>query len=224
MLTMEMGPAGAAAVTHTTIASQLGDLTVVARGGIVVGLYFPATGIGRTRPASALAATSASTPSATRSASTSPATGRASTVPVATNGDEYQERVWSLVRQIPYGETATYGDLARQLGDGTTPQEVGAAVGQEPGLPSRPVPSRRRCAAGKLTGYAGGLSRKRFLLDLEAEVAGRAEQAVLRWALTLPTVRASTRRDRQATLRRGGLTSRPDRAASMPSPGRPDRR
>ena len=41
MLTMDKGPAGAAAVTHTTIASQVGNLTVVARGGIVVGLYFP---------------------------------------------------------------------------------------------------------------------------------------------------------------------------------------
>ena len=94
-------------------------------------------------------------------------------MPVATNGDEHEERVWSLVRQIPYGETATYGDLARQLGDGTTPQEVGAAVGRNPVCLL--VPCHRVVGAGgRLTGYAGGLVRKRFLLDLEAEVTGRA--------------------------------------------------
>jgi methylated-DNA-[protein]-cysteine S-methyltransferase len=97
------------------------------------------------------------------------------TMPVAANGDEYQERVWLLVRQIPYGETATYGDLARQLGDGTTPQEVGTAVGRNPVCLL--VPCHRVVGAGgRLTGYAGGLTRKRFLLDLEAEAGGRASR------------------------------------------------
>ena len=74
--------------------------------------------------------------------------------------------------QIPYGETATYGDLARQLGDGTSPQEVGTAVGRNPVC--LVVPCHRVVGAGgKLTGYAGGLARKRFLVDLEAEVSGR---------------------------------------------------
>ena len=95
--------------------------------------------------------------------------------PLATNGDEYQERVWSLVRQIPYGETVTYGDLAGQLGGGTTPQEVGAAVGRNPVCLL--VPCHRVVGAGgKLTGYAGGLARKRLLLDLEAEVGRRASR------------------------------------------------
>ena len=96
-------------------------------------------------------------------------------VPIATGGDEYQERVWDLVRQIPYGETATYGDLARRLGNGTTPQEVGTAVGRNPVCLL--VPCHRVVGAGgKLTGYAGGLARKQFLLDLEADVAGRASR------------------------------------------------
>jgi methylated-DNA-[protein]-cysteine S-methyltransferase len=77
-----------------------------------------------------------------------------------------------LVRRIPYGETITYGDLALQLGNGTNPQEVGAAVGRNPVCLL--VPCHRVVGAGgKLTGYAGGLARKRFLLDLEAEVVGR---------------------------------------------------
>ena len=48
------------------------------------------------------------------------------------HGDEFQERIWDLVRQNPYGETVTDGELARNLGDGTTAQEVGAAVGRNP--------------------------------------------------------------------------------------------
>lgn len=70
------------------------------------------------------------------------------------------------MRQVPYGETLTYGQLARELGDGTTPQEVGAAVGRNP--LSILVPCHRIVGStGKLTGYAGGLQRKQFLLDLE---------------------------------------------------------
>ena len=96
-------------------------------------------------------------------------------VPIVTGGDEYQERVWDLVRQIPYGETATYGDLARRLGNGTTPHEVGTAVGRNPVCLL--VPCHRVVGAGgKLTGDAGGLARKQFLLDLEADVAGRASR------------------------------------------------
>ncbi len=71
-----------------------------------------------------------------------------------------------LICQVPYGETSTYGQLARDLGYGTTPQEVGATVGRNP--LSILVPCHRVIGStGKLTGYAGGLRRKQFLLDLE---------------------------------------------------------
>lgn len=90
---------------------------------------------------------------------------------MCTNGDGFQESVWSLVGEIPYGETATYGELARRLG-AATPKEVGAAVGRNPTCLL--VPCHRVVGTGgKLTGYAGGLERKRFLLDLEAEVTER---------------------------------------------------
>lgn len=167
-----MGQVGTGAVTHTTIDSKLGDLTVVARGGAVVGLYFPghwyrpdSTNFG---PDSDLGF------DAVRDQVGQYLSGERQEldVPVVTNGDEYQERTWALIRQIPYGGTTTYGDIARQLGDGTTPQDVGAAVGRNPVCLL--VPCHRVVGAGgKLTGYAGGLARKGFLLDLEAEVVAR---------------------------------------------------
>ena len=160
-------------MTHTTIASELGDLTVVARGGTVVGVYFPGHWY---RPDSSSFGSRRDIGfEAVRDQIAEYLAGdrQVFEVPVAANGDEYQERVWSLVRQIPYGETVTYGDLARQLGGGTTPQDVGAAVGRNPVCLI--VPCHRVVGVGgKLTGYAGGVTGKRFLLNLEAEVSGRA--------------------------------------------------
>jgi methylated-DNA-[protein]-cysteine S-methyltransferase len=74
--------------------------------------------------------------------------------------------VWTLLEEIPYGGTTTYGSLAEKLGDRSLAQEVGRAVGHNP--LSVIVPCHRVVGKdGKLTGYAGGLRRKRFLLDLE---------------------------------------------------------
>lgn len=85
---------------------------------------------------------------------------------LAPRGREFQQRVWNLVRQVPYGDTVTYGALACRLGPEVTAQQVGAAVGRNPLCVF--VPCHRVVGAGgKLTGYAGGLARKRFLLDLE---------------------------------------------------------
>jgi methylated-DNA-[protein]-cysteine S-methyltransferase len=172
MLTVDHGSIGMGALMHSTIASKLGDLTVVVREGAVVGLYFRRHWY---RPDSASFGTCSGVGfGALRDQISEYLAGdrQEFEVPAATNGDEYQERVWSLVRRIPYGETITYGDLALQLGNGTNPQEVGAAVGRNPVCLL--VPCHRVVGAGgKLTGYAGGLARKRFLLDLEAEVVGR---------------------------------------------------
>ena len=67
---------------------------------------------------------------------------------------------------MPYGQTTTYGDLARRLGPGTDPRDVGAAVGRNPLCIIIPC-HRVIGSTGKLTGYAGGLSRKRALLEIE---------------------------------------------------------
>jgi methylated-DNA-[protein]-cysteine S-methyltransferase len=85
-------------------------------------------------------------------------------------GAPFQKQVWDALLRIPYGETASYGEIARELGHPTASRAVGAANGRNP--IAIVVPCHRVIGAnGSLTGYAGGLDRKRALLDLEA---GRA--------------------------------------------------
>jgi methylated-DNA-[protein]-cysteine S-methyltransferase len=87
-------------------------------------------------------------------------------LPLKANGTDFDRRVWELIAEIPYGQTTTYGDLARDLGAGTDPRDVGAAVGRNP--LSIVIPCHRVIGStGKLTGYAGGLERKRALLQIE---------------------------------------------------------
>ena len=88
------------------------------------------------------------------------------TVPVAAQGTPFQRRVWSALAEIPHGETLSYGALAARLGQPGGAQAVGAANGQNP--VAVVVPCHRVVGAdGALVGYAGGLERKRALLDLE---------------------------------------------------------
>jgi len=94
-------------------------------------------------------------------------------LPVAPAGEPSRQRVWDLLADIAYGQTITYGELAAKLADGTTAYEVGQAVGRNP--LSIIVPCHRVVGKnGTLTGYAGGLKRKRFLLDLEEPVPAAA--------------------------------------------------
>lgn len=88
-------------------------------------------------------------------------------LPLANDGTEFQKKVWAELRRIPYGETASYGDIARRLGyEPGISRAVGAANGANP-IPIV-VPCHRVIGAnGSLTGYAGGLDRKKTLLDLE---------------------------------------------------------
>ncbi len=94
---------------------------------------------------------------------------------IAGRGDEFERSVWRLIDRIPYGETVTYGEMARELGDIALARRVGQAVGHNP--ISILVPCHRVVGAdGNLTGYAGGLERKRFLLELEEpEAADRGQ-------------------------------------------------
>ena len=92
-------------------------------------------------------------------------------VPLAAHGSPFQRAVWNAIAAVAYGETISYAELARRVGGQAGPRAVGAATGQNPiGII---VPCHRIVGSnGSLTGYAGGLERKRALLALEAEHAG----------------------------------------------------
>jgi methylated-DNA-[protein]-cysteine S-methyltransferase len=90
-------------------------------------------------------------------------------LPLAMHGTEFQRGVWSELLKIPYGETTSYGELACRLGQPKASRAVGLANGRNP--ISIIVPCHRVVGAnGTLTGYGGGLPRKRWLLDHEAGV------------------------------------------------------
>ncbi|MDX1891546.1 methylated-DNA--[protein]-cysteine S-methyltransferase [Mycolicibacterium sp. 050158] len=81
-------------------------------------------------------------------------------------GTEFQRRVWAALTTIPYGETRSYGEIARQIGSPGASRAVGLANGHNP--ISIIVPCHRVIGAnGGLTGYGGGLERKKHLLDME---------------------------------------------------------
>lgn len=87
-------------------------------------------------------------------------------------GSAFEKRVWQAVANIPFSETRTYLDIAKELGDAGASRAVGSANGKNPILLL--VPCHRVIgSAGALTGYAGGLERKRFLLTHEQKVAGK---------------------------------------------------
>jgi len=151
---------------HTRIETELGELTLVADGDKLTGLYFPQH---RYPPAETGDHVTGDAFFATVAAELDGyLAGWRTTfgVPVEFTGDPFQRAVWSRLTWIPYGQRITYGDIAAELGNPALAQAVGQAVGHNP--VSIIVPCHRVVGSdGKLTGYAGGLHRKQFLLDLE---------------------------------------------------------
>lgn len=93
-------------------------------------------------------------------------------LPTATSGTVFQRKMWDALRKIPAGTTLTYGMFARRLKRPTAIRAVGAANGANP--ISIVVPCHRLIGAdGRLTGYGGGLDRKRWLIDHEQKFAAR---------------------------------------------------
>jgi methylated-DNA-[protein]-cysteine S-methyltransferase len=94
-------------------------------------------------------------------------------LPLEMIGTGFQQRVWRLLLEIPYGETRSYGEIAARIGDVKAVRAVGAANGRNP--IAIVVPCHRVIGAnGKLVGYGGGLGMKRMLLHLEAEFRAAA--------------------------------------------------
>ena len=98
-------------------------------------------------------------------------------LPLKPEGTGFQQTVWNELTRIPFGHTITYGELARRIGNPDAPRAVGLANGKNP--ISIIVPCHRVIgASGTLTGYGGGLDRKKWLLEHEGVALG-ANQAVL---------------------------------------------
>lgn len=89
-------------------------------------------------------------------------------LPLKPKGTPFQLRVWRALREIPYGETSTYGEIAKRIGNDKACRAVGMANNRNP--IAIIVPCHRVIGAGgSLTGYAGGLDKKEFLLNFEAQ-------------------------------------------------------
>ena len=103
---------------------------------------------------------------------------RAFEVGVGAAGTEFQQRAWQVLRSIPYGETISYGEQARRLGNPRAVRAVGGANGRNPvGII---VPCHRVIGAdGSLTGFGGGVDVKRWLLDHEQAVLHALPQAAV---------------------------------------------
>jgi methylated-DNA-[protein]-cysteine S-methyltransferase len=158
--------------THTLVESPIGDLTLVNTEGVLSGLYMRG---GRAPKGAGLGErTSTGLEQAVEELGAYfGGTRREFTVTTAAKGDDFQHRVWKLVSQIAYGETRSYGDIARDLGDPALARAVGLANARNP--ISIVVPCHRFVGSdGSLTGYAGGFERKRYLLALETPVEDRA--------------------------------------------------
>jgi methylated-DNA-[protein]-cysteine S-methyltransferase len=162
---------------HTVVDSPVGPLTLVATDGALAGLYMDDQ---RHRPAGEAFGEreefGAPDPTPLREAADQLEdyfAGRRTVfdVPVAFAGTPFQNRVWAALREIPFGETLSYGELAERVGRPGAARAVGLANGRNPiGIV---VPCHRVVGGGgSLTGYGGGLARKRYLLDLERRVRG----------------------------------------------------
>jgi methylated-DNA-[protein]-cysteine S-methyltransferase len=152
--------------THTVLDSPVGPLTLVAADGVLTGLYMDRQ---RHRPEEHTFGERDPAPfGAVIGQLEEYFAGRRTVfdLPLAPAGTAFQQQVWAALREIPYGHTVSYGELADRLGRPTAARAVGLANGRNPiGII---VPCHRVVgSSGDLTGYGGGLHRKRHLLDFE---------------------------------------------------------
>lgn len=148
------------------MSTPLGPVEIAEVGGRLVTIRFGEGPVGGPRTATGVLAQAAD-----QLASYFAGHLRSFELPLHPHGTPFDHRVWEVVRTIPYGATMSYGEIAERLGDPGASRAVGHANARNP-LPIV-VPCHRVVGSGgRLTGYAGGLHRKRALLELEASVAG----------------------------------------------------
>ncbi|MFF1811138.1 methylated-DNA--[protein]-cysteine S-methyltransferase [Streptomyces sp. NPDC058251] len=155
---------------HTVIDSPYGPLTLVATDGVLSGLYMVGQ---RHRPPEETFGECDETPfgeAIDQLRAYFAGELKEFTLELCMDGTPFQRGVWDQLRQIPYGEIRSYGELAESLGNPAASRAVGLANGKNPiGII---VPCHRVVGAnGSLTGYGGGLDRKKRLLDFESGAA-----------------------------------------------------
>jgi methylated-DNA-[protein]-cysteine S-methyltransferase len=154
--------------THTTLDSPIGPLTLVSDGTALSALHFDAAGVAGDEVAAPRDGVLAD--ACTQLEEYLAGERRAFDLPLRPAGTAFQREVWAALLEIPYGETIGYGALAERLGRPSAARAVGLANGRNP--LAVVVPCHRVIgASGALTGYGGGLERKRYLLELEGRVA-----------------------------------------------------
>jgi methylated-DNA-[protein]-cysteine S-methyltransferase len=166
----------AAPARHAVVSSPIGELTIVRGDGGLTGLYFPGHWTRPDRSRFGPRVDPAIQPGfgavVTQLTEYFAGQRHGFDLPLNPQGDDRARQLWQLLTGIPYGQTTTYGTLARQAGHGISPQETGELVGRNP--LSILIPCHRVVGStGKLTGYAGGLPRKQWLLELERAIPAR---------------------------------------------------
>jgi len=158
---------------YTTIDSPIGRLLLTSNGEALTGLYMDVPARDAERHVERAVAGGREDPSAEPLASAVrqlaeyfAGSRRAFDLPLALQGTPFQQRVWQALTEIPYGETWSYGQLAKRIGNPKASRAVGLANGSNP--ISILVPCHRVIGAdGSLTGYGGGMERKQWLLEHE---------------------------------------------------------
>ena len=153
---------------HAVVDSPVGPLVLVEEGGALAGVYMTGQ---RTLPVDVGPRDDSVLPEAREQLAAYFAGDlRDFDLPLSEGGTDFQRRVWAALREVPYGTTTTYGELAAVIGSPTAVRAVGAANGRNRiGIV---VPCHRVVgASGALTGYAGGVPNKAYLLALESGAA-----------------------------------------------------
>ena len=160
--------------TYVVVDSPIGPLTIVAKCAAIVALYMDAQRHAPGPEAFGFAGDVTDEPFATAASQLADYFAGHRTefdLPLAPSGTQFQRKVWAGLCAIPYGQTVSYGELARRVGSPAASRAVGLANGKNP--IAIVVPCHRVIGAdGSMTGYGGGLDRKRFLLALERGGAG----------------------------------------------------
>lgn len=152
--------------THTTVDSPVGPLTLVATDGLLSGLYMNEQRHRPPQESFGVPDASGLEPAIDQLAEYFAGERTAFDLPLRLTGTDFQKAVWDALREIPYGVTESYGQLAARIGRPAASRAVGLANGKNP--VSIIVPCHRVIGSGgSLTGYGGGLERKQRLLAFE---------------------------------------------------------